>query len=64
MKSYIRQIYEEGLGATLYKPINNFLANHLKGKFRIVVKKVFKTLYFFIALLVAFLIFYATFPLK
>jgi len=58
MKKYIDQIFYEGLGKTLYYPIekqiNKIKNNKIKKTFTIIVK----SLYLIIALFIAFMLFY------
>jgi len=58
MKKYIDQIFYEGLGKSLYYPveklINKITNEHLKKLFTIIVKCV----YFVVAISIAFMLFY------
>ena len=58
MKKYIDQIFYEGLGKSLYYPIENIINkitnDNLKKVFTIIVK----CLYFVIAISIAFMLFY------
>ena len=58
MKKYIDQIFYEGLGKSLYYPIENIINkitnDNLKKVFTIIVK----CLYFVVAISIAFMLFY------
>ena len=59
MKKYIDQIFYEGLGQSIYHPIENKI-NKLKNK---KTKKIFtfivKSIYFIIAIIIAIVLFYS-----
>ena len=59
MKKYIDQIFYEGLGKSIYNPIENKI-NKLKNK---KTKKIFtfivKSIYFIIAIIIAIVLFYS-----
>lgn len=58
MKKYIEQIFYEGLGKTIYYPVEK-LINKINNE---IVKRVFtiivKWLYFIVAITIAFMLFY------
>lgn len=63
MKGYIKQIYNEGLGLTLYKPAEQVI-NKIKNR---IVKNIliilYKCIYFIVAITIAILLFLVTYPL-
>ena len=62
-KKYTNQIYEEGLGASVFVPVDNAIKNNTK-KTRKVLSIGWKIIYTLLAVLVAALLFWLTFPLK
>ena len=60
-KKYTNQIYEEGLGASVFVPVNKAINSNKKRK---ILSIGWKILYTSIALLIAALLFWLTFPLK
>ncbi len=62
MKSYIKQIYEEGLGKSIYIPLKKKIDKKTKGKTKKVLSKLLKIVYMGVALIIAFLLFYIAYP--
>ena len=58
MKKYIDQIYNEGLGTTLYIPIEKKLNNINKESLRKIFIKIYRVLYFIFAIVLAIIILY------
>lgn len=64
MKDYIRQIYEEGLGYTIYKPIENIIKKNFKGKMQNNIIILIKILYGLLVLGIFICLIYYKFPFK
>lgn len=62
MKDYIRQVYEEGLGRSIYVPLKKKIDNKTKGSTNKFLTKLVKIIYGIIALAIAFLLFYVAYP--
>ena len=62
MKSYIKQIYEEGLGKSIYVPLKKKIDRKTTGKTKEILLKLLKVIYMVIALFIAFLLFYIAYP--
>lgn len=62
MKEYIRQIYEEGLGRSVYIPIKKNIDKKTKGDKNKFLTKLIKIIYGIIAFIIAFLLFYVAYP--
>lgn len=62
MKGYINQIFHEGLGSTLYTPIKKLIDKKTKGKVNKVITILVTIIYIALILLIAFGLFYVTFP--
>ena len=59
MKKYIDQIFYEGLGKTIYYPIEEKIIKKINNKKKQRVFTIFvKSIYFIIALLIAIMLFY------
>ena len=58
MKKYIDQIFYEGLGKTIYVPVENKIKNIKNEKLRNIFTVSVKCLYFVLAILIAFMLFY------
>ena len=58
-KRYLDQLYDEGLGASVYTPVNDIIKKNTEKMLKIV----WKIVYTIILLLAAALIFWLTFPL-
>ncbi len=62
MKEYIKQVYEEGLGKTVYIPIKQKIDKNTKGSSNVILTKLIKIIYGIIALIIAFILFYVAYP--
>lgn len=62
MKDYIRQIYEEGLGRSVYVPLKKIIDKKTKGSTNKFFTKLIKVIYGIIALVIAFVLFYVAYP--
>ena len=62
-KRYLDQLYDEGLGASVYTPVNDIIKKKTKKNTEKMLKIVWKIVYTIILLLAAALIFWLTFPL-
>lgn len=62
MKNYWKQIYEEGLGKTIYVPLKKSIDNSIKGKMNKILTIFTKLFYAIIAFAIAFLLFYVAYP--
>ena len=63
-KKYTSQIYEEGLGATVYVPVDDAIKSKKNQKAKKVLGISWKIIYTILAILMALLLFWLTFPLK
>lgn len=63
MKAYIKQIYDEGLGLTLYKPVENKIKKINSIKMKHILIKVYKVLYLLFAFSIAIVLYIITYPL-
>lgn len=62
MKGYINQIFEEGLGSTIFKPIKGQIDKHTKGNINKILTSILKFVYIILAILIAFCLFYVAYP--
>ena len=62
MKEYIKQVYEEGLGRSIYVPVKKKIDKKTKGNTNKLLTKLVKFEYGIIALVIAFLLFYVAYP--
>lgn len=62
MKEYIKQIYEEGLGRSVYVPLKKKIDKKTKGNTNKFLTKSIKVIYGILALIIAFLLFYVAYP--
>ena len=62
MKEYIKQVYEEGLGRSIYVPVKKKIDKTTKGNTNKFLTKLVKFVYGIIALVIAFLLFYVAYP--
>lgn len=58
MKRYIDQIFYEGLGKSLYYPVEKLINKINNDKIRNIFTFIVKCLYFIIAIIIAFMLFY------
>lgn len=58
MKAYIDQIFYEGLGKSIYCPIENIINNIKNENTKKVLIGIVKVLYFIVAISIAFMLFY------
>ena len=58
MKKYIDQIFYEGLGKTIYYPVEKYINKINNKKIRNLFTIVVKCLYFIVAILISFMLFY------
>ena len=58
MKAYIDQIFYEGLGKSIYCPIENLINKSKSEKLKKVLTGIVKVLYFIIAMIIAGVIIY------
>lgn len=63
MKEYVKQIYNEGLGLTLYKPIEKVLKKIKNNNMKNMLLGVYKFLYMLLAIVIAVCLFLVTYPL-
>jgi len=63
MKEYVKQIYNEGLGLTLYKPVEIKIKKLKNDKVKTVLLNIYKFLYLIIAFVIAIILFWITYPL-
>lgn len=63
MKDYINQIYDEGLGLTLYKPVEGKIKKVKNNRFKNALYTTYRILYFLFALIIAVILFIVTYPL-
>ena len=63
-KKYTKQIYEEGLGASVFVPVDEAIKSKTKKKTRKFLSLSWKIFYTILAILVAALLFWYNFPLK
>lgn len=63
MKEYIKQIYEEGLGLSVYKPIEKKIKKIKNIDLRKYLSNVYKVIYMLLAITISILLFIATYPL-
>lgn len=62
MKDYIKQIYEEGLGKSIYVPLKKMIDKNTNGGSNDFFTKLIKIIYGIFALIVAFILFYIAYP--
>ena len=63
MKEYMEQIYDEGLGLTIYKPVEKTI-NKIKNKgIKKALNLCYQIFYFVLAICIAVGLFFATYPL-
>lgn len=58
MKKYIDQIFYEGLGKSLYYPVEKIINKITNDKLKKVFTIIVKCLYFIVAISIAFMLFY------
>ena len=63
MKEYIKQIYDEGLGLTLYKPVESKIKKIKNNNTKKLLIRAYKILYLLFSVLVAIILFIVTYPL-
>ena len=63
MREYVEQIYNEGLGLTLYKPVENKLKKIKNNKLKKILINVYKFLYLLLAIIISIALFLVTYPL-
>ena len=63
MKEYIKQIYDEGLGLTLYKPVEKKIKKIKVKELKKFLNYLYKAFYMILAIVISILLFLATYPL-
>lgn len=63
MKEYFKQIYNEGLGLTIYKPVENKIQKLQNSKIKKIIIGIYKVLYFIFAIMISLALFLFTYPL-
>ena len=63
MKKYVEQIYNEGLGLTIYKPIANLIEKIKCSGLKRVLICLYKIIYLIFAIAISIILFLVTYPL-
>lgn len=63
MKEYIKQIYDEGLGLSVYKPIEKKIEKIKNKDLKKTCSILFKAIYMLLAITISIILFLATYPL-
>lgn len=63
MKEYIKQIYDEGLGLSVYKPIEKKIKKIKNKELKRYCSILFKVIYMLLAITISIILFLATYPL-
>ena len=63
MKEYIKQIYDEGLGFSVYKPIEKKIKKIKNKDLKKTCSILFKVIYMLLAIMISIILFLATYPL-
>jgi len=63
MKEYVKQIYNEGLGLTFYKPVDKIIKKIKNDTVKKILISIYSVLYLMIAFIISIMLFLFTYPL-